>query len=51
MLTIWVLYIATTIWTEQAAAQIPDKPYLDKASCEEAAGERVHVCIPMEKDQ
>jgi hypothetical protein len=51
MLTIWVLFIVAHTWTEQAAAQIPDRPYLDRATCEQAAGDRVHVCIPMEKDQ
>jgi hypothetical protein len=47
MLTIWVLYIVAHTWTEQAAAQINSHP--DRAICERAAGDRVHVCIEMER--
>ena len=49
MLTIWVLYIVAHTLTEQAAAQVNSHP--DRASCERAAGSRVHVCIPMERNQ
>jgi hypothetical protein len=47
MLTIWVLFIVAHTWTEQAAAQINSHP--DRASCERAAGDRVHVCVPVER--
>jgi hypothetical protein len=49
MLTIWVLYIVAHTLTDQAAAQINSHP--ERASCELAAGSRVHVCVPVERGQ
>jgi hypothetical protein len=47
MLTIWVLFIAARTLIDQGAAQINSHP--DRASCERAAGDRVHVCVPVER--